>query len=254
MPGHVNKPHLPEGEVGLAVIGARYAPKLGKAMRGLGIDVLWMPDAPAADPRLAGHADLSVIHLGGDRIVSACGGEFDSELAALGFEVITVPGPGGKYPQDCGLNACIAGGRLFHRLDITAREVLERIDGLKPVKIAQGYAKCCTCVVDERSIITSDHGIAAAARGEGLDVLEITPGYIELDGFGYGFIGGAAFKLSRGAMAFTGRMDGHPDWGGIRVFLSERGITPEILTGYAAFDVGSVLPLTERRRAGTACP
>ncbi len=241
----VKTPHLPKGKVGLAAVGERYRAKLGEALAALGVQTLWLPDAPGADRRLAGHADLSMMHLGGARVVSACGGEADASLKALGFDLISAPGPGGAYPLDCALNACIVGTRLFHRLDITARQVTDNLNSVEPVNIAQGYAKCCTCVVDENSIVTSDKGIARAASAHGLDVLEITPGFVELEGFDYGFIGGSAFKLSESELAFTGRLDGHPDYNRITAFLRKKGISPVFLTDSPAFDVGSVLPLTE---------
>ena len=242
---HVKTPHLPEGRVGLAAIGERYRGRLAAALEKHGADALWLPDAPGADGRLAGHADLSMLHLGGGRLLSACGAGINARLEALGFDVIEVPEPGAAYPGDCALNACIAGGRLFHRLDISAKAALDAFPPEARVNIAQGYAKCCTSVADERSIISSDRGIALAARRAGLDVLEISPGYIELEGFGCGFIGGASFKLSRGVMAFTGDMKSHPDWSEIELFLRRREIEPVFLTADTAFDVGSVLPLIE---------
>ena len=254
MTKYVVKPHLPVGRVGLAAAGERYRPLLAGAFERLGIEPLWLPDAIGADKRLAGHADLSMIHPGGNRIISSCGEKTDTELTRRGFEVVSVPGPGRSYPEDCALNACIAGGRLFHRTDITERAVLAGTRGTEPVNIAQGYAKCCTCVVDENSVITSDRGIAAAARAHGLDVLEIAPGYIELEGFDYGFIGGASFKLSKTELAFTGRLDFHPDWRKITCFLERKRIRICILTDYPAFDVGSVLPLTEAGTEAKAFP
>ena len=71
---YVIKPHLPIGRVGLVVIGERYRARLAGALGALGVEALWLPDARSVDPRLAGHADLRVLHLGGRRIVSACGG------------------------------------------------------------------------------------------------------------------------------------------------------------------------------------
>ena len=110
-----------------------------------------------------------------------------------------MPEPGEGYPRDCALNACIAGGRFFHRLDASSPEALANLPaGLETVNIAQGYAKCSVCVVDGRSVITADRGIAKAALSAGLDVLTVTPGYIELEGFDCGFIGGASFKLAPG--------------------------------------------------------
>ena len=46
-------------------------------------------------------------------------------------------------------------------------------------------------------------------------------------------------------MAFTGRMDTHPDWDAIEHFLRCKGIEPVLLTEEVAFDIGSALPLTE---------
>ena len=245
MSGYVKSPHLPMGKVGLCAIGERYRPQLGRALEALGAEPLWLPDAPGADGRVAGHADLSLLHLGGRLIVSSCSGKTDAELVRRGFELVSCPGPGREYPADCSLNACIAGGCFIHRLDITAPAALENAAGLELVNTAQGYAKCSACVVDGRSIMTADRGIAAAARKRGLDVLELSPGYVELEGFPYGFLGGACFKCAPDVMAFTGRIDGHPDFERIEAFLAARSIRPVYLTDRAVFDVGSVLPLTE---------
>ena len=138
-------------------------------------------------------------------------------------------------------------GDFFHRLDASSPEALANLPaGLETVNIAQGYAKCSVCVVDGRSVITADRGIAKAALSAGLDVLTVTPGYIELEGFDCGFIGGASFKLAPDVMAFTGTLDGHPDRDAIISFLAVRGIKPLFLTGRPAFDIGSALPLTAR--------
>lgn len=100
--------------------------------------------------------------------------------------------------------------------------------------------------MDESSVITSDGGIAAVAGKAGLNVLRIAPGHILLDGFETGFIGGAAFKLSPGLLAFTGRLDGHPDGERIESFLRARRVEPLYLTDSPVFDVGSAVLLTEQ--------
>ena len=242
---YVITPHLPKRQVGLMAIGKRYAPRLAAPLEKLGVDVLWLPDAPDTDSCLAGHADLSMIHLGAELVVTGCGDDIVNNLTNRGFKAIRTEGPGKSYPEDCTLNACIVGSKLIHRLDVTSRTVLGALPYCEKINVAQGYAKCCTCVVDERSIITSDRGIAAAASDNDIDVLLIAPGYIELEGFDYGFIGGASFKLSADTMAFTGRLDAHPDYHNIICFLTDRGIRPVFLTSDTAFDIGSALPLTE---------
>lgn len=245
MSHYVKIPHLPVGKVGLAVAGERYKARLSAAFEKLNMQIVWLPDSESTDLRLAGHADLRLVHLGGSRLVSACGTEIDGIFESLGFTVVRSRSPGAAYPDDCRLNVCIVGCRLFHRLDITAGEVLSNLPDVTHIGIAQGYAKCCTCIVDANTIITSDRGIASAAEKQGVDVLEIAPGYICLDGFDYGFIGGASFKLSEREIAFTGRLEQHPDWPRMVAFLGRKGVKPVFLTDETAFDIGSVLPLIE---------
>lgn len=245
MSEYVKVPHLPKRKVGLIAIGERYRRRLGPALDARGVDVIWLPDAVNVDNRLAGHIDLSLMHLGGCRIAAACSDDIANALNLLGFDMLRVTAPGHEYPEDCALNACIVGKKFIHRLDITSPKVLDAVRDFELINVAQGYSKCCTCVVDENSVITSDRGISMAARNAGLDVLEIAPGYIELDGFDYGFIGGASFKLSRDELAFTGRLDSHPDLDSILAFLSERNIGAVYLTDSPAFDIGSAVTLKE---------
>ena len=103
-------------------------------------------------------------------------------------------------------------------------------------------------VVDEKSIITSDRAISESCRQQGIDVLEISSGGIDLDGFNYGFIGGASFKVSQNLMAFTGTIDHLPDYNKIIDFLNSKKIEPIILTDRRIFDVGSILPIIEKQR------
>ena len=244
----IKTPHLPQGKVGLAAFGAKYRKILEKPLQNLGIKPLWLPDNEAVDPRLAGHADLMLLHLGGARVVTSCGGEIPQTLTALGFDVIRAAEQGRSYPADARLCACIVGARCIHNFKISD----PAISGFERVDVRQGYAKCCACVVNEGAMITSDTGIAKAAARHGVDVLRIRPGYIELAGFDTGFIGGTAFRISERALAFTGRLDAHPDRADIEAFLRSRGIEPVYLTDRPAFDIGSAVPLTEAE--AISCP
>ena len=68
----------------------------------------------------------------------------------------------------------VNGAILARAKELEARGLLELID------VPQGYSKCSTVVLDERSIITYDRGIIKACEGRGLEVLEIRPGFVEL--------------------------------------------------------------------------
>jgi hypothetical protein len=58
--------------------------------------------------------------------------------------------------------------------------------------VKQGYTKCSLVVVDEKSVITSDMGLAAALQRFEIDVLLISQGHVALPGLQYGFLGGAS--------------------------------------------------------------
>ena len=111
------------------------------------------------------------------------------------------------------------------------------------VTVAQGYTKCAASIVNEHSIITADAGVWRAAKQYNINVLDITPGYIELQGFECGFIGGASFKLNEHMIAFTGTLDKHPDKDRILAFLAKHSQEPVFLTRDPVFDIGGAIAL-----------
>lgn len=246
---HANLPERAEH----VIIGAKYAHLLEEPLKMRGITPLFVPDNPNVDERLSGHVDLSVFHAGGEEIWLAPylrESDFAARLAAMGAQVhIADIAQSAAYPHDAQLNIAAVGGAFIYNPKVSYTPVIEHladIRGMRGVPVRQGYAKCSVLVVDERSIITQDAGIARAARGIGLDVLEIAPGYVALDGFEYGFLGGAGFKPAADIMAFTGTLDAHPDRARILAFLSARGVNAVYLTGLPVFDIGSAIPITEQ--------
>lgn len=223
-------------------------------MKILGIEPIFIPDNPNVDGRLSGHADLSVFHAGGEEIWLAPylrGSAFAARLAALGARVhIADISQSPVYPRDAQLNIAALGSAFIYNPKASYAPVTEYLAaacGMRGAPVRQGYAKCSVLVVDEHAIITQDAGIARAARGIGLDVLEIAPGHVALDGFEYGFLGGASFKLAEDTVAFTGTLAAHPDWARISAFLAARGVSAVYLTAQPLFDIGSALPITEKK-------
>jgi hypothetical protein len=94
--------------------------------------------------------------------------------------------------------------------------------------------------VDDNALITSDNAIANAAEKLGISVLKISPGGIELEGFDYGFIGGASITLND-AVAFTGAISNDCDRIRIEEFIAGRGKSTIYLTGCQAFDIGGAV-------------
>lgn len=231
------------------LIGERYREKLSESLAEQGIEVFWLPDNPAVDVRLAGHADLSVFAAGSQAVVAESlfstgtveyGSHIVNYLTKKEYTVKPSKPQGIAYPSDAGLCLCDTGKYLIYN-PRTADPAATAISGSSPVAVSQGYTKCSTCVLNEQSIITSDASVSRASKSVGMDVLQIRPGYIGLDGFDYGFIGGAAFLLNKDMIAFTGKLDGHPDEKRILRFLEKHGLEPVYLTNDPIFDIGGAI-------------
>jgi len=247
---YVKSPHLPEANVSFVMIGEKYREKLRKPLDNLGIECLWLPDNPNVDRRLSGHADLSAVHLGDNKLMLA---PFLAEerkivnyLTNKGFELTfskTKQYP--NYPGDCALNICVVGNKIILNPKTADSDIINMFDKHTAIAVRQGYCKCSVCIVDERSIITSDFKIADAAKLSGIESLVIDDSEIVLDGFCKGFIGGASFKVKKDLMAFTGRLSNCE--ASIKEFLKSRNIEMLYLTDDPAFDIGSVIILEESK-------
>ena len=245
----VSMPNLPLYSVKTVLIGEKYANILGKIFAKQGISVISIPENPDIAPEIAFHADMSVCHIGENRIVAAHG-VFDELKKRIPSDIQLLKA--GKlqkedYPDDIGLNVCIIGDKLLHNLKHTDPVIaLEtKILGLNSFNINQGYTKCSICVLRKDKIITSDKGIHELALKLGVASLLIRSGSIKLDGYDTGFIGGSCGKLSENKIAFTGKLNEHPDEEKILNFISEANIEVIYLSDVPVFDIGSIIPIQE---------
>ncbi len=226
------------------LIGDRYRRTLQKPLDTRGVSVLWLPDNPDLDIRLAGHADLSVFlpQAGIAIVAEGIYAYIVNYLTNRGYRVVSSGEQGKKYPMDAGLCICATGKYTIYDPKTAAAAAAPFLTGIR-VAVPQGYTKCSVCVVSPDSIITSDDAVSRQAAAAGMDVLQIKPGYIILEGFGYGFIGGASFLLDEKHLAFTGSLDRHPDRDAVFAFLNKHGVEPVFLTDEPIFDIGGAAAL-----------
>ena len=250
MNGFVTDPNLPIRCTSI-IIGEKYSGFFDKPLESLSIEPIYVPDNPYISEKLSGHCDLSVFHAGENRLFLAPnlnGSRFSDKVREKGVEIEYLPVNQGKiYPNDAQLNACAVGKNLICNINTLSPEIVNYFTskGTNIISCRQGYTRCSVCVVDDNSIITSDRGAASACSSAGMNVLQISPGNIDLPGYEYGFIGGSAFKISADKLAFTGNLNMHPDRNKIFDFLKFRNVEPVFLTENPVFDIGSAVPLTE---------
>lgn len=224
-------------------IGARYRHKLQGALEEHEVQTIWLPDNMDVDDRLAGHADLSIFSAAGT-VIAAKGiypyiaNKLTNRVHLLESTLEQHP----AYPGDAALCVCHTGKYLIYNPKTADPAIPEHVHSI-PIKVNQGYTMCSVCVVADEAIITSDSAISSRALQAGMDVLMISPGSVELDGFDYGFIGGATFLLSKTKLAFTGTLSAHPDQSRILAFLEKHQVKPVFLTNDPIFDIGGAVTI-----------
>ena len=164
----------------------------------------------------------------------------EAPLVTFGTTIGSILSPG--YPDEVAFNAACTGKYFIHNLKYTAPQLLDtaRSMGMIEVNVRQGYAKCSTVIVDEDSIITYDRGLGQKCIEAGMNVLFITPGYVLLDGYESGFLGGASGRIYD-TVYFNGDLSGHPDFRAIKDFIEDRGLSVKWFTEWPLTDIGTIL-------------
>ena len=246
----VEKPNLPENRVTLMVVDGRIDVNMEKLLEEKEIRLIKTLPVKNVMPEIGWHPDIMLHHLGGDSVMVAP--NIPEKLVyALEKEKLHIF-IGKKelkkdYPSDIPYNVARLGNLGICNIRNTDEMLLEilREKGIRLINVAQGYAKCSVCIVDSHSIITSDKGIWKKACQDKVDALLIEPGYVELKGMDYGFIGGASGFLSLNELAFTGCLEKHPQYSIILNYLKNHAKIPVNLCENRLQDLGTLVPLKE---------
>lgn len=242
-------PYLPSGKVKKALLSGDATQEILGSLKNHGIDFIKTELHPDLPYGLARHSDMQFVNVCTGVIVYAPGTPESTllSLRSLGFELIegTLPVKD-KYPSDVAYNCAIVGRNAFLNpkcADPTVVSILEKC-GIRIFPVKQGYAKCSTCIVNHEAIITADTGIHKKATEAGLDSLLIPPQKnIILEGYDYGFIGGATGLISENELAFFGDFNTLDEVGSIAGFLEKHGVRPVSLAKGKLVDLGGLFPL-----------
>lgn len=150
---------------------------------------------------------------------------------------------GKSYPENILLNCLFMNNTLYGKLSATDKNVLEycKDNNIKTVNVNQGYTRCSTLIINQNTAITSDPSISKALNKNGAEVLLISPGNIVLEGFDYGFIGGASTKIND-TIFFFGNLENHPDYIKIKEFCFNHNSNIELLCkNMPLTDIGGIV-------------
>lgn len=167
------------------------------------------------------HADMQCMRIGEKYFILNECESLRRSLQPLNPTVISQRA-GKSYPQNILLNCLYLNNVLYGKLSAVADEVKEYCgrNNIKLVNVNQGYTRCSTLIVSENAVITADNSIQKALDSNGAEVLKISEGHITLEGYNYGFIGGASGRIGN-KIIFFGNIQNHPDFDKIKSFINE---------------------------------
>ncbi len=241
----IERPNLPQGKVHSVICG-KTDRLFTDFLKERNIEIIFSDNNEAIDARVSNHADLSALHLGGNKIVlDKKQTALSSKLLSEGFDVILTDNDvSGKYPGDCRLNQILVGEYHIGRLDACDKNVFKNTELLR-INTNQGYAKCSCLIVDDQSIITDDKALYSDFAKFGFNALLIDKGDISLSGYEYGFIGGASAKISKDEVLFFGDIRKHRSYNDIKNFLDKLNIKTTYIPDCQLTDIGGLVLLNE---------
>lgn len=178
--------------------------------------------------------------------------EFNNQLERLLESGQLVRGTshlGMTYPETCFYNAIV-----FNQFIIGLETVLDpqvitiaKKSSLEFISVKQGYSRCSSFVIDSKTLVTSDVGIAKNMRQMiqkfklDCQVVYCDPKEIELSGFAHGFIGGTTWQLEEGRRYFYGDVSALSNWQDIKTYLYKADVEPVYIRKKKLEDVGSAI-------------
>lgn len=195
-----------------------------------------------------GHPDM-VMHPVDERTFVVAPNVFNyyaAQLTCIGIKVIK----GGKtlhrnYPDDIAYNVARIGRYAVHNMRYTDEVLRCCLEAVKTefIHVSQGYAKCSIAPLDSNKAVTSDEGVHRILRLNGIECLCMNPGIVRLDGYDYGFIGGAVFILEPGIFVLSGRIKDQSEDERLRAFTKTSGYKYVEASKEEISDLGTVIPV-----------
>ncbi len=213
-----------------------------------GISVLPLAPYDKLDTPVNTHADMLAFVLG-KRIF--CYEEYYNQSKGIfdiaendGYEIVKISRHCSKnYPNDIALNVLKIGKIICANLKYTAKEILDYASelGYELIDVKQGYSACSTLVLDDNNAITADKSIFDALSKVGKQVTLISEGGIKLDGYSYGFIGGASCVIGD-SVYFFGDIKKHQNYDEIHATIISCKKREIIISCGDVFDFGGARP------------
>ena len=231
----------------LALIGEDAPKSVLDALCAFGFELIVLPRDPRLPLPVSSHADMLIFQIenkifASDEYINS-NREIFARIEERGYAVVPCNcDVKNVYPHDIHFNVALLNGVAYGNMPFVANEVKAHLTslGVDLCTVKQGYAKCSTVVL-KNAIITADSGIAKAAQNNGVDTLIIKNSVesVRLDGYEYGFLGGAC-GYRNGTLYACGDISKHPQYAKIKEFAKDHFTSICTLGDGMLCDVGGI--------------
>lgn len=155
------------------------------------------------------------------------------------------------YPHHISFNAVITEDLFMHKLENTDSILLKLAEKSKRTLVGtrQGYTRCSCAYVGNNAYVTEDRGIAELLISSGKKVFYRKHSNVYLEGFDYGFIGGALSLLHhKGSelLLISGDLSRYHFGYDLKYFLKKEDISFECIGNGLLMDRGSVIEIPQQ--------
>lgn len=241
-------PFIPKKKANLILIDGRIGKETIGNLKNLGFKVVpTIKCKEVADP-VSYHPDIVIHPINHNTILVAPNvfKYYEEKLKGMGIRLIKGERfLDKKYPKNIAYNVGRIGNYAIHNFKYTDEKLKFYLkkENLDFIHVKQGYTKCSLAIIDEKSIITADIPIYNKLKSLGFNTLLINPGYIDLKGYPYGFIGGTCGKISNKEIIFSGTFIDHPDQEKILKFIKKYNDRIIWLSQDKVKDIGTIISL-----------
>ena len=248
----IKRANLPSKKVKYIVCDCRIKPEIEMELLKYDISIIKTKTDDSLQLPVCGHADIHMFHFGGEKFITSK--KFNSDFSKAIYNIKEIDDCEifnnacyqkelrHDYPNDVPLNAVKIGEYIICNPKTVCDEI--KADTNRIITTKQGYTKCSVVPVESEAIITDDTDIYNSAKNY-IDVLLVKKGYVKLNGYNYGFIGGCSGKLSNDILAFSGNIDKCIEASNIKAFCKNHGVECISLSSEDLYDYGSLIPILE---------
>ena len=213
-----------------------------------GFFIIELPADERLGTAVASHTDMLITRIDNNLLINRDYASSHSELieqikaAAPNYNIILDNSALGEdYPSDCIYNCLVTGNRIYARnVENDSIASLAKETGRALKKIKQGYPACTTLMLDGKSAVTADLGMARVLSADGISVTLIENGDISLPPYEYGFIGGTCGIYDK-TVYFCGDVTLHRSFEKIRDAIEGADMRYVCLSGEKLLDLGGIL-------------